>query len=169
MAEELEFLSKVLVLEGVTEHGLRKILSIAKEKRIPPAQIVIQEGESGDSMFIIKEGEVEISMSITLPLSGGEKQKALVRLGPGANFGEMAFIFGHEQRSATVSAKTEVLLYEIKSGNFDRFLEEDPKDGVSILRNIAKIVSERLRKANQDVAKLTTVLSVVLSRVERTK
>jgi hypothetical protein len=38
-----------------------------------------------------------------------------------------------------------------------------------VFKNIAKIVSERLRKANHDVAKLTTVLSVVLSKVERGK
>jgi len=167
MSQELEFLSKVRAFSGVSPEGLKKIHSIAREKRVAPGQAVITEGETGDSMFIIKEGEVEISMSITLPLSGGEKEKTLIRLGPGANFGEMAFIFGQEQRSATVSAKNEVVLLEVKSGDFERFLNEAPHDGVSILRNIAKIVSERLRKANQDVAKLTTVLSVVLNRVSR--
>jgi len=169
MLQELEFLSRVQVLSGVSEDGLRKILGIAREKRVSPDQTIIQEGEPGDSMFIIKEGEVEISMSITLPLSGGEKEKTLVRLGPGANFGEMAFIFGSEQRSATVSARNEVLLLEVKSQDFDRFVSENPEEGVAILRNIARVVSERLRKANQDMAKLTTVLSVVLSRVERAR
>jgi len=167
MANELEFLSKVRALSGVSEEGLKKILGLAKEKHFSPGEEIIREGESGDSMFIIREGEVEISMSITLPLSGGEKEKTLVRLGPGTNFGEMAFIFGEEQRSATVSAKDAVRLFEIKSSDFEKFVSEDPKDGVSILRNIAKIVSERLRKANQDAAKLTTVLSVVLSRVQK--
>jgi CRP/FNR family transcriptional regulator, cyclic AMP receptor protein len=169
MSQELEFLSKVLVLSGVSEDGLKKILSLARERRFEPGKAIITEGESGDSMYIIKQGEVEISMSITLPLSGGEKEKVLVRLGPGANFGEMAFIFGKEQRSATVSARNDVTLLEIKSSDFDKFVEANPKDGVSIFRNVAKIVSERLRKANHDVAKLTTVLSVVLSRVERIK
>jgi len=167
MSQELEFLSKVLVLAGVSQEGLKKILGISRERRFEPGKAIIEEGESGDSMYIIKEGEVEISMSITLPLSGGEKEKVLVRLGPGTNFGEMAFIFGNEQRSATVLARNQVSLLEIKSSDFDKFVQEYPKDGVSILRNIAKIVSERLRKANHDVAKLTTVLSVVLSRVER--
>lgn len=169
MANELEFLSKVRALGGVSQEGLRKILAISKEKHFSPGKTIIQEDETGDSMYIIKEGEVEISMSITLPLSGGEKEKVLVRLGPGTNFGEMAFIFGNEQRSATVSARNDVVLLEIKSADFDKFVQDFPNDGVSILRNIAKIVSERLRKANHDVAKLTTVLSVVLSRVERTK
>ena len=169
MSEELQILSKVRVLEGVSEPGLKQILAIARERKFSPGQAVISEGETGNSIFIIKQGEVEISMAISLPLSQREREKVLVHLGPGSLFGEVAFVFGQEQRSATVSARSEVLLWEVSSPDFDRVAAENPRDGMVIFKNIAKIVSERLRKANQDVAKLTTVLSVVLSKVERSR
>jgi len=167
--EELKILSQVRVLQGVSEAGLRQILGIARERKFAPGQVIIQEGEAGNSMFIIKQGEVEISMAITLPLSQREREKVLVHLGPGSNFGEVAFVFGQEQRSATVSARTEVWLLEVASTDFEKVAAENARDGLVIFKNIARIVSERLKKANQDVAKLTTVLSVVLSKVERGK
>ncbi len=169
MSEELQLLSKVRVLEGVSEAGLKQILEIARERKFAPGQAIISEGETGNSIFIIKHGEVEISMAITLPLSQREREKVLVHLGPGSLFGEVAFVFGQEQRSATVSARTEVSLWEVTSPDFDKFVAGNAHDGLVIFKNIAKIVAERLRKANQDVAKLTTVLSVVLSKVERGK
>ncbi len=167
--EDLKILSQVRVLKGVSDAGLKQMLGIARERKFSPGQEIIQEGETGNSMFIIKQGEVTISMAITLPLSERDREKVLVHLGTGSNFGEVAFVFGQEQRSATVSARSEVALWEVSSMDFEKVIGENLKDGLLIFKNIAQIVSGRLKKANQDVAKLTTVLSVVLSKVERGK
>jgi CRP-like cAMP-binding protein len=167
LTEELMILSQVRALEGVSETGLRQILGIARERKFSPGEVIIHEGEVGNSIFIIKQGEVEISMAITLPLSEREREKVLVRLGKGSLFGEVAFVFGEEQRTATVVSRTEVSLLEVSSSDFEKIISENMRDGLVIFKNIARIMAERLRKANQDIAKLTTVLSVVLSKVER--
>jgi CRP/FNR family cyclic AMP-dependent transcriptional regulator len=88
----------------------------------------------------------------------------LVKLGPGAMFGEMAFIFEKDKRSATIVALSEGKLLSITSADFQRLAEEDLKSAHRILLNIAKIIAERLRKTNQDVKKLTTALSIALRR-----
>ncbi len=161
---DLGFLSRVRLLEGLGREDLKEFAELIRTREFSAGQVIVREGEKGDSLFIIREGEVGVSLAITLPVSGQEREKVLVSLRPGDIFGEMAFILGQEQRSATAQARTEVVLYEVKSSDFENFIEVNPRAGLYIFRNVAKIIADRLRKANQDIAKLTTVLSVVLGQ-----
>lgn len=66
------------------------------------------------------------------------------------------------KRTATIKAITNCVLYEIKKDDFLKLAEEDYELGYRILLNLARIVSARLRKADEDTIKLTTALSVIL-------
>ena len=92
-------------------------------------------------------------------------EKVLTRFRPEdhAIFGEMALI-GQDSRSATIIAKTECMLLEIKRDDFIRLIESDPELGVKILMNLSGLLVNRLRQSSQDVIRLTTALSIALSR-----
>ena len=66
------------------------------------------------------------------------------------------------KRTATIKAVTDFIFYEIKKDDFLRLAREDCKLGYQILLNLARIVSARLRKADEDTIKLTTALSIIL-------
>ena len=51
----------------------------------------------------------------------------------------------------------------IKSDNFIKLFEREPRIGYVVVSNIATILSQNLRKTNDDVIKLTTALSLALS------
>lgn len=166
-AEVVEFLRGVSVLAGIGEDGLRRLAAICEEMEFPAGAVILREGEEGDCVFLIREGEVEISVTISLKLLPGEmgdREKSLVRLTPGSVFGEMAFIFDTDLRTATAVAHTAVKLFRIHSADFKRFAESDYQSAYLLVRNIAQTIAQRLRKTNQDVIKLTTVLSVALSK-----
>ena len=93
----------------------------------------------------------------------GEKEKTLIRLEGHQRpcFGEMSLLEDAE-RSATVSSLTESKVLVIGRQAFDKLIQDDPRLGNVVLRNTAIIVSSRLRKANRDVLKLTTALSMAL-------
>ncbi len=174
--ESIELLKRMPAFEGVDEQGLKNLLSLCTEVNYPPDTAIVQEGEEGDCVYLIKEGEVEISMAITMKVAPGEspgpgehvgKEKVLVHLGPGSMFGEMAFIFDTDQRTATVVSNAPTKLLRLRSADFSKFAGQDYRNAYIILRNIAKIISSRLKKTNRDVAKLTTVLSLVLSKSPR--
>jgi CRP-like cAMP-binding protein len=76
----------------------------------------------------------------------------------------MAFIFDTDQRTATAIANTPAKLLRIHSAEFKKFAESDYQSAYLLIRNIAQTIAKRLRKTNQDVIKLTTVLSVALSK-----
>ncbi len=78
-------------------------------------------------------------------------------------FGDMA-MFEDEPRSATITASTACLLYGIKRRDFENFCVENPMLGVKILQSVAAALCKRIRKGNQDVLKLSTALSVALSK-----
>lgn len=166
------FLRQVRAFAGVSEEGLKKLAEICRPVEKKAGEVVIKEGEEGDCVFIIESGQVEISMSITLAKRSfeddpGAMDKVLVKLGPGALFGEMAFIFDHEQRSATIVALTEVKLLSISSRDFRTFADQHTQSALKITLNIARIIAERLRKTNLDMKKLTTALSIALRKPRR--
>jgi len=170
--DRVDFLAKVSAFRGVDKEGLKRLSGICNVVERPAGEVIIKEGEEGDCVYIIEKGQVEISMSISMVPSLDEPRsepidKVLVRLDPGAMFGEMAFIFDRDVRSATIVALTDVRLLSITSSDFGRLANEDVNSAYIIISNIARIIAERLRKSNQDVKKLTTVLSVALRKPRR--
>ncbi len=157
---------------GVGDSGLERLSVIFNVVERPAGEVIIREGEDGDCVYIIEEGRVEVSMSISMAPSLNEGRsepidKVLLRLDPGCMSGKMAFIFDNDVRSATIAALADVRLPSVSSADFGRFAGEDVESAYIIMSNIAGIIAERLRKSNQDVKKLTTVLSVALRKPVR--
>jgi len=155
------------ILKGLSEEEIRRFLSIARAIRVPRGKVILREGEDGDTMYLLREGMVEVSKTMVLQ-SGSEnssRDKILSKLSAGdhAVFGEVA-LFEQSKRTATVIALTDCTLLEIHKKDFHRLAEEDPCLGYKITCNIAELLCSRLRKTGEDMVKLTTALSIALSR-----
>lgn len=166
--EEEKFLKAVPILRDLDGEEVRQFLKIARRVRVPRGQAILTEGQTGETMYIIEEGMVEVSK--TLVKAGGQenskdRDKVLTKLSADdhAIFGEVA-LFEQSKRTATVVAQTDCLLLEITKPNFLKLAEEYPRIGYKITRNIAELLCSRLRKADEDTIKLTTALSIALSR-----
>jgi NADH dehydrogenase len=73
-----------------------------------PGQDIVREGDVGQSLFIIRSGQVEV-----LKVVENEPAQLLATLGPGEHFGEVA-VFRRVRRTATVRSKTRVELLHIR-------------------------------------------------------
>jgi CRP-like cAMP-binding protein len=73
-------------------------------------------------------------------------------------------LFESETRSATITASEDCLVFEVKRRDFDALCERHPKLGYKLVKKIAAVLCERVRKGNQDILKLSTALSIALSR-----
>jgi CRP-like cAMP-binding protein len=93
-------------------------------------QAIFHEGDAGDAMYVILEGEVEISI-------GGELVETL---SAGEPFGEMALI-DQTPRLVTAIAKMPTVLASIPLKRFLYMVEETPYFSVQIM----KVMAERLR------------------------
>jgi CRP-like cAMP-binding protein len=76
---------------------------------------------------------------------------------PGGLFGEVA-LFDARPRSATVSADGPVKLAVIPAEALNALIDERPEMGVLILRNLGRVLCERLRSSNFQVEAIILAL-----------
>ncbi len=108
-----------------------------------PGDTIVRQGDQGDCMFVIQEGEVEIRK-----LEGG-KEALVDVLMPGEIFGEIAII-ERQERSATAIARTTVRVLTIDKKTFLRRVHEDP----TLALNVLETMSRRIRKLDAELAEL---------------
>jgi CRP/FNR family cyclic AMP-dependent transcriptional regulator len=158
------FFRKIYLFQDLEEDEIQQVLNRTSLWEFPAGTAIINEGEPGDSLFIMQSGEVEITKQLTLVLDEDTpKERVMIRLKAenGVYFGEMALL-ENETRSATVTALTDCALLELHRQDFLDLVEQNPAMGVKMLLRLAQILSRHLRKTNQDVVKLTTALAVSL-------
>jgi CRP/FNR family cyclic AMP-dependent transcriptional regulator len=158
------FFQKIFLFQDLEEAELLQVLSRTMPRNFPAGEVIIREGDPGNSLFIMQAGEVEITKQLTLVLDEDTpKERVFIRLKAenGVYFGEMALL-ENETRSATVTALTDCSLLELHQKDFLDLIEHNPAMGVKLLLRLAQVLSGHLRKTNQDVVKLTTALAVSL-------
>ncbi|MBN2366173.1 MAG: cyclic nucleotide-binding domain-containing protein, partial [Calditrichaeota bacterium] len=165
--EILQFLKKVSLFKNISEAGIRPALDFIEIGKYQKGENIIREGEKGDSLFFLFEGQVSVSKKMTLLSSRiemGQLDKALIKLKDSdhAFFGEMAICGEGEVRSATVTAETDCILGELSAETIHRMTEKNYDFGLNFYRNLSGILADRLRKANRDILKLTTALTLAL-------
>lgn len=166
--EEVEFLKSVPIFSGLAHEQVVMVHGLMETRKVSSGLTIFKEGDEGKEMFVIYEGTVDISQSLTLRLSKSDfasRDKTLSKVSSDnhAFFGEMALLL-KDTRTATATAATSCTVGVIDQEDLYRLGEEHPEIAHKILLNISKVLCSRLRKANEDVLKLTTALSVALSR-----
>jgi CRP/FNR family transcriptional regulator, cyclic AMP receptor protein len=157
-------LRKIYLFQDLEEEELHQVLGRTSHRNFPGEAVIIQEGDHGDSLFIMTSGEVEITKQLTLVLDEDTpKERVMIRLNAedGVYFGEMALL-ENETRSATVTALTDCSLLELHQRDFLDLIGQNPPMGLKLLLRLAQLLSRYLRKTNQDVVKLTTALAISL-------
>ncbi len=162
-----EVLRKIPIFNGIKEEHFEKLKRIIQIQEFPENATVIREGEKGEEIYILLKGEVEVSKSLVLNLPGLEqKEKSLTKFsGDGFPFfGEMVLFDDKAERTATVITTTQCLFAVLKKSDILNLAENDAEVGYPLFKNIASVLAFRLKKANNDILKLTTALSLILSK-----
>jgi len=131
----------VKAFQGLTPAEISELLSRAEKCSFAPGAPIVHEGSAGNQMYIILEGEAVVSKK------GRDGEVELARLYSADSFGEMA-LTDNELRSATVTAQTPCILVRLS----DHVMNAKPDIGVKVYRNIARVVSSRLRQADEALA-----------------
>lgn len=119
---------------------------LVSERRYDAGQIVFNEGDIGDCLYILADGEVEV---LRAAASGSPTTLALLR--PPLFFGEMSLI-DKEYRSATVRARLPTRLLILTNANLHVFAKSFRNGFTWMMVNIARVLSSRLREANRRLA-----------------
>lgn len=97
-------------------------------RSVLPGEVVIQEGDVGDSMFIVSGGRVKVTK-----VSEAGQELVLAHLSDGAFFGEMALL-SEAPRAASVVAEEETLLFEVSRDVLKQVVQNFPSVRHILLR-----------------------------------
>ncbi len=127
----INFLRLTTFLGALPAQQVLALLDQLEERSFPNGATIIQEGEAGDQLYIIKSGEVRVSRG-----RQGE-ERVLSYLGAGDYFGERALIC-NQPRSASVVALADTDCYSLSRPNFEGLLLLAPQLKEQLTRAIER-------------------------------
>ena len=150
--DRISSLKNTELFKALENEDLEKLSNKLKERVYPPNTAIVREGASGDAMFIIKNGKVEIrkkEQSLGVDLT-------IATLGSGACFGEMALLTG-KPRSATVMAVAATEVFVLEKKDFDSLLMEHPTMSLALNKIVAERIEEMNTQKSMGVVSLQTL------------
>lgn len=139
-----------------TKEEIKELFSNCEMKEYKKGSDIIKEGDMGDKLYIIADGEVGISKVVS-----NQVVFFITTLKKGDIFGEMAIISSYP-RSANVFAKTDVKLIYLSKDAFELLKRDNPVVFGKFAWILAKILAERLYKIED---RIKSILSATLTQV----
>jgi CRP/FNR family transcriptional regulator, cyclic AMP receptor protein len=143
-------LKTINLFQDFREEELERFSPIINLIDLKKGEILFNEGDPGDGLCIVFAGDVRIFKKIE-----GEdgEEKSLALLNAGTYLGEMTLLEG-TPRSASARAETDSVILKISREDFFRLLREYPPAAIRLFASFMKVVSERLRRTNEELVML---------------
>jgi len=145
MASLPELLRNVAIFKDLDDSELGEIAEKCKEERYNSAEYIFREGETGNRLYLIVEGQVRISRDVP-----GSGEEALAVLKPGALFGEMS-VFDRSERSTHAISNGGCMLLTITRPDFEMLLDFNREMAYKVLWACVRLLSGRLRQTNDSL------------------
>jgi small-conductance mechanosensitive channel/CRP-like cAMP-binding protein len=139
----VESLRGIEILSPLSSAELERVASQVRVERFSAGEIVLRQGDPGDSFFVIKEGKVEVSLGDCR----GDR-RLLTELGKGNIFGEMSLLTG-EARSANIIALSDCEFLVLDKQGFGEILTANP----TVAHALSEILAKRKLEQDQERAK----------------
>jgi glutaminase len=137
------------LLGGLSADELAAVERAADVLHVPAGEVVFREGDHADAIYFVLSGLV----SVRLPLTGKGRDRRLATLGAGVAVGEMAFL-DEGRRSADVMAEEDSVLARLSIDDLHAIGQTSPRVIATFSANLARNLSGRLRRANEQVRML---------------
>ncbi len=135
-------LKKIPLFSDLTENEIYQVMKLSFEKKYLKDSTLFVEGMTGEVLYIIKSGAVDI-------LKKTDKgEVVLATLGPGQFLGELSLI-DDAKRSATARVSQDSSLVVITRKCFHDMLKADPAITSKLLMHFLKVAAERLRATDK--------------------
>lgn len=148
-------LNEVELFSDLSDEELEEIASRAINKTFPRNTIIVHEGDTSDSFYVIASGRVKVYLS-----DEEGREIVLNTHGPGDYFGELS-LFDKKPRSASVITTEETRLSLISRDEFETAINHNSHIAIKVIRGLV----QRLRIATENVKSLA--LMDVYGRVAR--
>lgn len=141
--DKLEALRSVALFEGASDELLTKVAEIAEEKTFVLGEMIFEEGEKAEWVYVLLEGNVRISIDLT-------SKPAYITVAmiqePQLAFGWSGIVAPYRYTaSATCEMETRVLA--IPGIKFEEVLDQEAECGCRVMKKLTELISSRLRNS----------------------
>jgi len=137
----MDILKDIEMFKSFTEEELDLVKTLCHPISSDDDETLISENQKGKKTFILLSGRIKIMIGNPV---NQEESICLARLKPYEVFGEFA-LFDDAPRSASAVSQGKSELLEIDSWELNGLLEEHPAMGLKLMRNLGKLLCQRLR------------------------
>ena len=138
-------LKNVPLFRDLDEAELAEVADVCREEKFVSGEYIFREGENGNRLYLITEGDVRISRDVP-----GSGEEALAVLKPGAVFGEMA-VFDRSERSTHAISNGGTTVLTITRADFEMLLDFNRELAHKVLWAVTRLLSARLRNSNDSL------------------
>ena len=139
-AEKFGRLRELPFFKDFGEVELWEVVRVGTWQTINAGTVLVRENEQGDSLYLVVDGELEVSMT----------GKTVGELKPGSCFGEVLYFYDDvERRTTTVSARTRSTVTQLKAA---ALRDASPACQVAFNKAVMRVLVDRLAQANRQLA-----------------
>jgi small-conductance mechanosensitive channel/CRP-like cAMP-binding protein len=136
-------LSRIEIFHPLSKEELTATASNLREQIFASGEVLVRQGEEGDTFYIIRNGKVAVSVA-----DDEGRSTVVAHLTKGAFFGEMSLLTG-EKRTATITAEVDTKVLALSKAIFAEVLETN----VQVAEALAKVLEKRQRENLEKMAK----------------
>jgi signal transduction histidine kinase len=137
--DTVNYLKAAPLLATLSQDALIDLAKTTRERRYNAGEVILREGETGDVLYVITQGVVDVVKGYS-----GPAEEVIATRSPGDVVGEMSLLEGRP-RFATVVAREDVKVIGVPFNAFVHAIGDDPLT----LRRMLSVMSMKLREARQ--------------------
>ena len=139
----LSYLQTSKYFAGLNTPELKRVADLALEKTLAPGDLLTEECEAENCVFLILTGRADVSVS----LAGSSEVEIIATVSAGDLVGEMALL-GNRRRSASVRARSKLSVLAWEGKDLLDLFDRDQRIGYAVTRNVAGDIATRLADSN---------------------
>ncbi|MGH7408907.1 MAG: cyclic nucleotide-binding domain-containing protein [Candidatus Methylomirabilales bacterium] len=132
LERDVETLRNIPLFADLPTARLKLIAYTAEVVRFEPGEVIVQQGDPADAVYIIAEGEAEVWLAD----ADGHTMR-LGTMGRHTLFGETA-VLCQSRRTATVRARDQVVTFKISANVFLDLVRQSPEIGIQVMTVLAQ-------------------------------
>ena len=168
MKHDYNLFKNYLIFDGLSEIEIEKFIKLMTFKKVKKNEVIIKEGDNGDTIILLLNGEVSMTQALTLKNSkaiSDNREKTSIKIDAKKShhfFGEISLFNEVDKRTATITATTDCEIAILDDNDIIKLCNENHTLGYKIMKNLAEKLASSLERTNNQVLKLTTVFSLIL-------
>jgi len=147
-------------LASISDEEVDAIFSAGSVRDFAAGEVIVAEGDGGDSMFFLTKGNAEACLANGLKVRQYE---------PGAYFGELSWINPGHLRSATIQATTAVQLQELDQKSIEVLIKQHPYAFFTLLRRTCAFLVEAERSLIGDLRRRNAEMEETIKKLDFTR